>query len=103
MSDHTRLLPPEELESLLAQLPAWSLTETGALSRTFSFSSFSDALGFVVRLGVLAEKRNHHPEFTVSYKDVAVTTCTHDADDQITSLDLEIAKELDAIVQSYPG
>lgn len=67
-----------------------------ALSRTFTFRDFSAALGFVVRLGLLAEKRDHHPDVVLSWGKARVDWSTHDAGG-ITAMDTELAELTDAL------
>ena len=55
----------------------WVRTDT-ALTRTFTFASFPDAIAFVTRLGFYAERVNHHPDIDVRYSTVTVTWSTHD-------------------------
>ena len=80
----------EELESL----PEWTL-ENGALKREFKFKNFVEAFGFLSQVAILAEKLNHHPDIFSSYNTVIISgLCTHDADDAITTLDIELAKQI---------
>lgn len=62
----------------------------GALERTFELDSFRDALDFVNRLGALAEAEDHHPDITISYRNVTVRWWTHTAGG-ITDRDRELA------------
>jgi 4a-hydroxytetrahydrobiopterin dehydratase len=79
----------------LADLPSWGSVD-GKLQREFRFADFSEALAFLVRVGIEAEKRNHHPELTNVYSRVTVQLTTHDADG-ITEKDLDLARAIDAI------
>ena len=62
----------------------------GALERTFELESFQAALGFVNRLGALAEAEDHHPDITISYRKVTVRWWTHTAGG-VTDRDRELA------------
>jgi len=64
----------------------------GALERTFELDSFLDALDFVNRLGALAEAENHHPDITISYRNVTVRWWTHTAGG-ITDRDRDLAEK----------
>jgi 4a-hydroxytetrahydrobiopterin dehydratase len=70
-----------------------------AIARTFKFPDFSTALGFVVRVGLAAEKADHHPDIELGWGRVRVVWTTHDAKG-VTSLDLELADASDKIFAS---
>ena len=67
----------------------WSEVD-GALERTFTFPDFRAALGFVNRVGELAEAENHHPDIAVHYNWVTLRWWTHTAGG-ITDRDVELA------------
>jgi 4a-hydroxytetrahydrobiopterin dehydratase len=81
----------------LRKLPRWKFSADGAsISRTLTFSDFNEAFGFMSRAALVAEKMNHHPDWSNSYKKVAVTLSTHDAGG-LTKLDVALAEAMDAI------
>ncbi len=81
----------------LRKLPNWKLSADGtAIHRTFTFADFSEAFGFMTRAALFAESLNHHPDWSNSYKKVAVTLSTHDAGG-LTKLDIALAEAMDAI------
>lgn len=83
-------------EAVLAGIPdGWSLRDD-AIRRTFSFDDFVGAFGFMTRVALLAEKMNHHPEWSNVYSTVEVALRTHDADG-ITRLDLSLAEQVNAV------
>jgi 4a-hydroxytetrahydrobiopterin dehydratase len=63
----------------------------GALEREFRFRDFAEALAFVVRLGMLAERENHHPDVSLHWNRVNVRWWTHTAQ-AITERDTELAR-----------
>lgn len=69
----------------------------GALTRTFVFSDFVAAFGFMTRAALIAEKMNHHPEWTNVYNRVEVRLTTHDAGNVVTESDRALAAAMDAI------
>lgn len=72
----------------------WTVEEAGnAVTRQFKFKTFPEALGWMVNMGVIAEKMNHHPEWSNVYNRVDVRLTTHDAGG-LTSLDLELARKM---------
>lgn len=69
-----------ELARLATSLPAWAYDpERRALRRRLRFGSFGEALAAMVRIGVEAEKADHHPEWTNVYDTVDIWLTTHDA------------------------
>ncbi len=74
----------------------WSEVD-GALERTFTFPDFRAALGFVNRVGELAEAENHHPDIAVHYNRVTLRWWTHTAGG-ITDRDVDLATKADALV-----
>ncbi len=82
----------EALEEL--SKAGWTAEESGnAVTRQFKFKTFPEALGWMVNMGVIAEKMNHHPEWSNVYNRVDVRLTTHDAGG-LTSLDLELARKM---------
>ena len=88
----------EDLESLSKN--GWEKSVDGNdIKKTFIFSNFIEALGWMVKAGVSAEKLNHHPEWSNVYKTVNVLLTTHDKG-CITSLDVKLAQEMDKLYES---
>ena len=83
-------------EAALAELPGWSRAagDREAISRTFRFADFNAAFGFMSRVALLADKMDHHPEWSNVYDRVEVLLTTHDADG-VTGLDLKMARFMD--------
>lgn len=74
-------------------------TDGNAITKTFIFTNFIEALGWMVKVGVWAEKLNHHPEWDNVYKTVNVLLTTHDKG-TITNLDVTLAQKMDSIYES---
>jgi 4a-hydroxytetrahydrobiopterin dehydratase len=70
--------------------------EGSMLLKTFTFDDYAAGVGFVVRVGFAAEKRDHHPDLHVGYGKVKVAWSTHDAGG-ITGLDTEMAELSDRL------
>ena len=70
-----------------------------AVTKTYRFSSFVEAFGFMTRCALWAEKLNHHPEWSNSYRTVTVTLTTHDADG-LTELDAKLASKMDKLAET---
>lgn len=86
------LLTQEQLTSALETLEGWGLLE-GKLHKTFVFTDFIEAFGFMTRAALVAEAMNHHPEWFNVYRTVRVDLSTHDAGG-VTSLDTTLAKKM---------
>jgi len=88
-------LTGEARSRALARLGAWSETKgRDAISRKFVFADFNQAFGFMARVALVAEKLDHHPEWSNVYKTVEVTLSTHDAGG-LTELDVKLAEAMD--------
>ena len=80
----------------LAELQQWrELPGRDAIARKFIFADFNAAFGFMTRVALLAEKMDHHPEWSNVYRTVEVTLSTHDAGG-ITGKDIALARHMDA-------
>jgi 4a-hydroxytetrahydrobiopterin dehydratase len=88
-------LAPATVDAWLAAHPGWG-RDGEAIARRYTFSDFASALAFAVKVGMLAEKRDHHPDILVAWGKAAVLWTTHDAGG-ITELDLELAAATDGL------
>jgi len=91
-------LAETELDALPEQVPAWQATMgREAITRKFVFADFSEAWGFMTRVALLAEKMDHHPEWSNVWNKVTITLSTHDAGG-LSARDVELAKAIDRLV-----
>ncbi len=88
-------LSREEINRALETLGGWSLRD-GKLHRELVFGDFSEAFAFLTRVALLAERMNHHPEWSNVYNRVAIDLTTHDAGG-ISQKDVEFAGGVNAI------
>jgi 4a-hydroxytetrahydrobiopterin dehydratase len=88
-------LSAEDVNAKLAALPAWSLAG-GKLHREYQFADFVDAFGWMTRAALVAERRNHHPEWFNVWNKVVVDLTTHDAGG-ISERDFEVAAEFEKL------
>ena len=88
-------LTADQIAERLASCPGWKAKD-GAISKTYTLSSFPDAIAFVTRLAFDAEAADHHPDLQISYKKVTVNWSTHDAGG-LTEKDFAGAKQSDMI------
>ncbi len=79
----------------LARLSGWSEVKgRDQISKKILFADFNEAFGFMARVALMAEKLDHHPEWSNVYKTVDVTLSTHDAGG-LTELDVKLAEAMD--------
>jgi 4a-hydroxytetrahydrobiopterin dehydratase len=91
-------LTDAEVAALLSELPDWTLRADGlAISRTFRFADFSAAFAFMTRVALLAEKADHHPEWSNVYSRVEITLTTHDCGG-LSARDAEMARRIEGIL-----
>jgi 4a-hydroxytetrahydrobiopterin dehydratase len=80
-------------------MPAGWAEVDGALQRDFRFRDFAEALGFVNRVGELAEAENHHPDISIHWNRVTLRWWTHTRN-AITARDLEMAERSSALANA---
>lgn len=89
-------LSDDAVQALLAAHPAWTLTADGlGIEREFRFADFVAAFGFMTRVALLAEKADHHPEWSNVYNRVTIRLTTHDAGG-LSARDAEMAATIEA-------
>jgi 4a-hydroxytetrahydrobiopterin dehydratase len=71
--------------------------ENNSLKKTFTFKDFSEAFAFMTRVALVAEKMNHHPNWSNVWNKVEVTLNTHDAGDIVTDKDRKLAEAIDKV------
>lgn len=72
--------------------------ENNSLKRNFKFKDFVEAWSFMTKVAMVAEKMNHHPEWSNVYNVVNITLTTHDKGSIVTDKDWELAKKIDALI-----
>ena len=86
-------------DAALAQLTqsGWNMVEgRDAITKSFVFANFIEAFGWMSSAALVAEKMNHHPEWSNVYKTVEVTLTTHDVGG-LSELDLALAEKMDKL------
>jgi 4a-hydroxytetrahydrobiopterin dehydratase len=93
-------MPKALTESDLQSLPgAWQLSPNArAIHQSFKFKTFGEAFAFMTHIALLAEKADHHPEWSNVYNKVDITLTTHDSGG-VTEKDLNLAKAIDSIAR----
>ena len=83
---------------LAQKLPEWRLaTGQDAIVRSFKFKDFVEAFGFMTQVALLAEKMDHHPEWSNAYNRVEILLTTHDCDG-LSARDVALAQAIDRLV-----
>ena len=91
-------LSPQDVAAALADLPAWALDADGTgITRSFKFADFVAAFGFMTRVALLAEKADHHPEWSNVYNRVEIRLSTHDCGG-LSKRDMMLAAKVDGLV-----
>ncbi len=89
-------LNDEDRADALDALDDWDYDEArDAITRRFTFADFSEAFAFMTRVALLAEKADHHPEWSNVWNKVEVRLTTHDAGG-LTAKDVALATAIDA-------
>jgi 4a-hydroxytetrahydrobiopterin dehydratase len=93
-----RLSEAERAEALDG-LPDWDYDEArDAISRSFTFDDFPEAFAFMTQVALMAEKADHHPEWSNVYNRVDILLTTHDAGG-LSGRDIDLATLIDAVVE----
>ncbi len=92
-------LKGEELSLLQKQVDGWNIIEEHHITKTFKFPDFGGALGFVNRVGELAEDQGHHPDIFLAWGKVEITTWTHKING-LTESDFILAAKIDQLPKS---
>jgi 4a-hydroxytetrahydrobiopterin dehydratase len=97
MSAKVQKLTDDARAAALAKLEGWSkLDGRDAIHKVFKFKDFNEAFGFMARAALIAEKLDHHPEWSNVYNRVEVTLATHDAGG-VTERDVTLAAAMNRL------
>lgn len=86
----------KQAEKELSKLKGWSFQNDG-IEKEFEFKDFVEAFGFMARVALLAEKANHHPEWSNVYDKVHIRLTTHDAGG-VTDKDFKLAGGIEGLL-----
>jgi 4a-hydroxytetrahydrobiopterin dehydratase len=90
-------LDTAERAALGKTLPQWTLMAgRDAIRRAWTFRDFNEAWGFMSRVALLAEKQDHHPEWSNVWNKVEITLSTHDAGG-LSARDVALARAIDQL------
>jgi 4a-hydroxytetrahydrobiopterin dehydratase len=74
----SEVLSDDAIQKKLAALPGWSVQD-GKLHKDLRFKDFNEAFGFMARVALVAEQRNHHPEWSNVWNTVVIDVVSHSA------------------------
>ena len=89
----------QELTAALTDLPGWEIKE-GKLHKSYKFGSFARAIGWMMSVAIHADKMDHHPEWSNVYSRVQVNLVTHDLDNAISNLDIDLARKMETLANN---
>jgi 4a-hydroxytetrahydrobiopterin dehydratase len=89
-------LTDEEITKRMKELPAWRL-EDSTIVREYEFKDFAEAFTFMASAAPVADKMDHHPDWTNVYNKVIVRLTSHD-EGGLTGKDFELAQEMDKLI-----
>lgn len=93
-------LNEDQRAAALDRLGEWDYDEArDALTRSFLFADFSEAFAFMTRVALLAEKADHHPEWSNVWNRVDILLTTHDAGG-LSQRDVRMAEAIDLLLAS---
>jgi 4a-hydroxytetrahydrobiopterin dehydratase len=81
----------------LCLLPGWILCDDDlAIKKSWVFSNFVEAFGFMSKIAMLAERANHHPEWQNTYNNLTIKLTTHDCQG-LSERDFKLAKDIESL------
>lgn len=80
--------------------PGW-VERANTLCRRFEFADFTEAFAFITKVAAIAERLDHHPDWSQSWNVVEITLSSHDAGRTITARDHELAEEINRVFAQY--
>ena len=93
------ILTNKQLNVYLEEHNDWSIVNE-KLSKTFKFSNFIQAFGFMTEVAITSEAMDHHPEWSNVYNRVEINLITH-SEGGITQLDIDLAREIDSHFSTF--
>jgi 4a-hydroxytetrahydrobiopterin dehydratase len=94
-------LSDEEIRDRMKDIKGWELVD-GKLRREFRFDGFVSAFSFMTAVALVAERANHHPEWSNVYDRVTIDLTTHDAGG-LTAKDFSLAAAAGRLAESFAG
>ena len=102
MAESSENLCPASLREQLGELKDWNLLDSGTvIGKKFTFQDFHQTMAFVNAVAWIAHSLDHHPDLQVGYRTCSITCSTHRTGG-VTSLDLQTAARIDALLSPNP-
>jgi 4a-hydroxytetrahydrobiopterin dehydratase len=98
----TVVLHETEIQSFIQEYPEWQYIDN-ALHAHYEFSDFEDAMNIVGELVVKIEELDHHPFWSNEYNKLSFILCTHECDNKVSQLDIDLATNISDLVKSKMG
>ena len=93
---------PHQLNAILPSLTGWSVeADRTTITKRFLFADFVEAFGFMSQVALLAERADHHPEWSNVYNRVDIRLTTHDANG-LSERDVGLARAINAVITAVP-
>lgn len=89
-----------ELQNFLQEYPKWE-AKNDAINRIATFKDFKCAFSAMTAIAFEAEALAHHPEWSNVYNRLTIRLTTHDAGNQVTAKDVELARKIEKILERY--
>ncbi len=90
------LLEKKQLDYFIKKNPSW-IIDNNMIKKEFNFDNFIDAFGFMIKVALLSEKMDHHPDWQNTYNKVKINLTTHDKGG-ITTNDIKLAESIDKLI-----
>lgn len=94
-------LTQEQITAALHDLPGWGQA-AGQLKKQYTCKDFVAAIAFVNRIAAIAEEIAHHPDITINYARVTLSTSTHSEGSIVTDKDVELAQRIETAFGDSP-
>jgi len=86
-------LKKQEIDEKLPKLRGWQFADD-SIKKEYKLKDFSEAMGFVVKIALAAEKAQHHPDITIEYNRVKIVLTTH-SEEGVTAKDFDMAEKIE--------
>lgn len=86
----------QEIESRLSKLPGWQYVDN-SIKKEFKLKDFQEAMAFVVKIALAAEKMDHHPDITIEYNRVKINLTTY-SEEGVTVKDFDLAEKIEKFI-----
>jgi len=86
-------LKKEEIDKRLSRLSGWRYSNESII-KDYKLKDFQEAMGFVVKIALAAEKMEHHPDMTIEYNRVKIILTTH-SEEGVTEKDFSLAEKIE--------